>query len=73
VENSKKYKNGYYRTNSLVESLKMNLPKTSRNKQNSITNLDSTLKNSKTSWTIFYNTKSERKFRDTSQSNDLAN
>ena len=73
VENSKKYKNGYYRTNSLVESLKMNLPKTSRNKQNSNTNLDSTLKNSKTSWTIFYNTKSERKFRDNSQSNDLAN
>ena len=73
VENSKKYKNCNYRTNSLVCDLKKNLPKSSRNKQNFSSNLDSTLKNSKSSWTIFYNTKSERKFGENSQSKDYAN
>ena len=73
VENSKKYKNGNYRANSLVYNLKMNLPKTSRNRQNFSTNFDSTLKNSKSSWTIFYNTRSERKFGENSQSKDYVN
>ena len=66
VENSKKYKNSNYRTNSVVLNLKNNLPKTSRNKQNFSNNLDSTLKNSKSSWTIFFNSKSDKKFGESS-------
>jgi len=73
VENSKKYKNSNYRTNSLTWSTKNLLPKSSRNKQNSSNNLDSTLKNSRSSWTIFYCTKSERKLGEYSQYKDNVN